>query len=180
MDYQFLTWALILGALSAASLPLGSALGLVWHPANKITGLLTAFGGGALIAALSIELIAPTAIHLLEAEGIAARNEASHNLINMLIGAIVGGLIFVLLDNIVNSKGGFLRNTAATISFLTNRKAARRRQLIKNLASSELIRHLPMNLIEDAVNNIREITYSPGEEIFVEGDPGDLEIARRI
>ena len=102
---EYLTWAIILGALSAASLPLGSLLGLNWHPSNRTTGALTAFGGGALIAALAVELVAPTAMHVLHAEGAAAKSEASHHLINMLIGAVIGGVLFVSLDNIINSKG---------------------------------------------------------------------------
>ena len=67
MDYQFLIWAIFLGGLSAASLPLGSVLGLVWNPGNRIIGMMTAFGGGALLAALAIELVAPTALHLVDA-----------------------------------------------------------------------------------------------------------------
>ena len=49
MDFQFLSWAVLLGALSAASLPLGSILGLNWQPGNRIVGGMTAFGGGALV-----------------------------------------------------------------------------------------------------------------------------------
>ena len=67
MENQYLLWAIILGGLSAASLPLGSLIGLNWHPSNRTTGALTAFGGGALMAALAVELVAPTAMHLLHA-----------------------------------------------------------------------------------------------------------------
>ena len=97
MEQQFLIWAVILGALSAVSLPLGSALGLVWRPSNKTTGFLTAFGGGALIAALSVELVAPTAMHAATAVGEGAKADAAHHLINMLLGAVGGGLLFLLL-----------------------------------------------------------------------------------
>jgi hypothetical protein len=171
---EYLIWAIILGALSAASLPLGSLLGLSWQPNNKTIGALTAFGGGALIAALAVELVAPTAMHVLHAEGAAARSEASHHLINMLIGAIIGGVLFVSLDNIINSKGGFLRKTSATISYFTNKKAARQKQIIEHLGSSELIRHLPLELIEDVVNKVNERNFAAGELLFSEGDAGDV------
>ena len=85
MEIQYLSWAVILGALSAASLPLGSLLGLNWHPSNRIIAAFTAFGGGALIAALAVELVAPTSMHLMHADGEAARTEAAHHLINLLI-----------------------------------------------------------------------------------------------
>ena len=151
-----MVWAVLLGGLSAASLPLGSALGLVWRPNNKTIGLLTAFGGGALIAALSVELVAPIAMHLLHAEGGEARREAEGHLIYMICGAAAGGLLFIALDQIINSKGGFLRNTAATISFIAHRKASRRRKLIQHLGSSELVRHVPLKFLEEVVDNIEQ------------------------
>ena len=104
MDYTFLIWAFLLGGLSAASLPLGSLLGIIWRPQNKIIGMMTAFGGGALLAALAIELVAPTAMHLSDAKTETAQKEAAHHLINLIIGAISGGIVFILLDEIINSK----------------------------------------------------------------------------
>ena len=51
--------ALLLGLLSAASLPLGALIGVMWRPSNQVMAFLLAFGGGALLAALTIELMAP-------------------------------------------------------------------------------------------------------------------------
>jgi zinc transporter ZupT len=174
LEQQYLLWAVTLGAFSAVSLPLGSALGLVWRPSNKITGFLTAFGGGALIAALSVELVAPTAMHAVNAEGAIAQAEAAHHLINMLLGAVGGGILFLILDSIINSKGGFLRKTSSTISYFTNQKNAQRRQIVEQLSASELVRHLPLDLVEEAVDNIKERNFDKGATIFSEGDDGDL------
>ena len=67
MDYfttQHLIWAILLGGISAFSLPLGSAVGLRTKlPPNTIS-ILAAFGAGALIAALAVELVAPTVFAL--------------------------------------------------------------------------------------------------------------------
>ena len=174
MEIQYLSWAVILGALSAASLPLGSLLGLHWHPNNRVTAAFTAFGGGALIAALAVELVAPTSIHLMHAQGEAARTEATHHLINLLVGAVVGGVLFAALGQIVNSKGGFLRKTSATITYFTSRKANRRKYIIKQLAASELVRHLPLELVEEIVTSVNERTYDADEQLFAEGDEGDV------
>ena len=174
MEQHYFIWAIILGALSAASLPLGSALGLVWRPNNKTTGFLTAFGGGALIAALSVELVAPTAMHVVTAVGVTAREEAAHHLINMILGALGGGILFLLLDKIINSKGGFLRKTSSTISYFTSQRSRNRRQIVEKLGTSVLIRNLPLELIEEAVKNIKERNFYTGETIFSEGDRGDL------
>ena len=174
MEQQFLLWAVILGALSAVSLPLGSALGLVWRPSNKTTGFLTAFGGGALIAALTVELVAPTAMDAATAVGEVAKADAAHHLMNMLLGAVGGGILFLLLDSIINSKGGFLRKTSSTIAYFTNQKTAQRHEIIKQLSASALVRHLPLELVEEAVGNIKERKFDKGETIFSEGDEGDL------
>ena len=173
MNYQFLSWAIVLGALSAASLPLGSMLGLKWQPGNRVIGGMTAFGGGALIAALAIELVAPTATHLVQAENDIARNEAAHHLINMIIGAVVGGVLFVALDSLVNSQGGFLRKTSTTIEYFTKRKSARRRKILRHLSSSELARHLPLEIVEEMVTKVNERRFKAGDVLCEEGADGD-------
>ncbi len=173
MDIQFLSWAILLGGLSAASLPLGSVLGLVWQPNNRIVGSMTAFGSGALIAALAIELVAPTTMHIVHAESAVAKTEASHHLVKLLLGAVGGGILFVMLDAIVNSQGGFLRKTSATIEYFTRRKSARRRQILEHLSGSELIRHLPLSIVEEMVSRVNEKEFRKGDRLFEEGSEGD-------
>ncbi len=173
MTYQFLSWAIILGALSAASLPLGSFMGLKWQPGNRVIGGMTAFGGGALIAALAIELVAPTAMHLAHADNPIARDEAAHHLINLMIGAVLGGLLFVALDGLVNSQGGFLRKTTTTIDYFTKRKSARRRKILEHLSSSELVRHLPLDIVEEMVARVNEKQFKAGDVLCKEGTAGD-------
>lgn len=51
------TYALVLGTLSGISLPLGAWLGIVFSPvAEKTTGMMMAFGAGALLFAVTVEL----------------------------------------------------------------------------------------------------------------------------
>ena len=67
MDYlslKYLVWAASLGALSAVSLPLGSLAALRTNPRPQFISVLAAFGAGALVAALSVELVAPTVFAL--------------------------------------------------------------------------------------------------------------------
>ena len=56
---KFLIWAVALGALSSVSLPLGSVVGLRSNPRPIYISTLAVFRAGALIAALTIELVAP-------------------------------------------------------------------------------------------------------------------------
>jgi zinc transporter ZupT len=66
---NYFAWALLLGGLSAASLPLGSLIGIRFKFTASQTSFLAAFGAGALLAALSVELVAPTTFDLLDEGG---------------------------------------------------------------------------------------------------------------
>ncbi len=61
MEYfsaRYIVWAILLWAISAVSLPLGSLVGLRAKPRPAAISVLAAFGAGALIAALAVELAA--------------------------------------------------------------------------------------------------------------------------
>ena len=53
-------WAFFSGGIAAFSLTLGSLVGLTLKIPSYIIGILAAFGAGALLSALAIELVAPT------------------------------------------------------------------------------------------------------------------------
>ena len=174
---QHLLWAVTLGALSAISLPLGSAIGLMWKPPAKIIAMMTAFGGGALIAALSVELVAPTALEVVTAAhqgDTQTYAHARHHLISMIVGAIVGGLLFVALDALVNAKGGFLRKTSTLISFFSKRQNETNREYLDLLSTVPILREVPSDYVSELVEFVEEVHFPQGEIIFREGDDGDV------
>jgi peptidoglycan/LPS O-acetylase OafA/YrhL len=57
---KYALWSFVIGALVTISLPIGAIVGIAAKPSQRVTSSLTAFGAGALLAALSVELIAPT------------------------------------------------------------------------------------------------------------------------
>jgi CRP-like cAMP-binding protein len=95
--------ALFFGLISAATLPLGAAVGVVWRPPDRTMAVLLAFGGGALLAALTIDLIAP---------GV----DRGH-FTDLALGALLGGFLFKLLDWLVNRKGGYLRKPSTAMTY---------------------------------------------------------------
>lgn len=118
---QFASWAFLLGALSAISLIFGSLCGIIFNPKPKLTGALTAFGAGAMLAALSVELIAPTVADIVgkgHGGGIGDKSHAVFTMGALLVGCILGGIIFVIFDEMLNNRGAFKRKASTMINFL--------------------------------------------------------------
>ena len=53
-------WAFILGVMCSISLLIGALIGIYFKIPKRIVGLMAAFGAGALLSALAIELVAPS------------------------------------------------------------------------------------------------------------------------
>ena len=90
--WEHFVWALSIGALTAISLPMGTFFGLTFRPSERVTGLFAAFGAGALFAALSVELVAPTVAKIATSE---IKQHPSEDPIAafwaLIIGATIGG-----------------------------------------------------------------------------------------
>jgi hypothetical protein len=52
--------AFVIGVVSAAPLGLGVLTARFWKPTNFVLGLLTAFGAGALLSAVTIDIVGPS------------------------------------------------------------------------------------------------------------------------
>ncbi len=164
---QFALWALIIGILSTASLPLGSVLGMAFRPKASIVGALAAFGGGALLAALSVELIAPTMMNASQSD------EGKHLAYALLVGGVLGGVFFWILDQLLNARGGYLRKTATAITYMSRSRSKRMSGLVKKLSVSTLFRSIPPAQIELLLQRLRPVVFNPLEVIFHEGSKGD-------
>jgi CRP-like cAMP-binding protein len=151
--------AFLFGMISAASLPLGAVVALIWIPRARVTAALMAFGGGALLAALSLDLV-----------GEAMRKGDFYPLAG---GCMLGSVLFIILNQVVNDRGGFLRSLSTTIDYMTKRKTAQIRSLAQRLSAVPLFRALPPELMGDLLCQIQERTYQPGTTILRQGEPGD-------
>jgi CRP-like cAMP-binding protein len=159
-------WALTLGILATLALPIGAVIGMMTRPKPRITGALAGYGAGALFAALSIELVAPTMLKGVEGGGITMP-------LALLIGGALGGIIFVLLDRLLNEHGGYLRKTATAIMYLTHRRSERLARIMDHLSQSQLFRSIPPEYVHLFVERLHETTFHSGETIFEEGAEGD-------
>jgi len=159
MELEKPLFAFWYGSLSAVSLPLGALLGLWLRPSSKWTSSLMAFGAGALLAALTLELV--------------AGGLALAGFWPLGSGCVLGAAVFMLLDRLLNSKGGFLRKRSTAAKHLSTQKLKLYSDMLKRLSGIGLFRSLPPEEICAVVEFTHPFSAKRGEIIFNEGDPGD-------
>jgi zinc transporter ZupT len=152
--------AFLFGIISAVSLPLGAILAFKWTPKPKVLASFMAIGAGALLAALTIDLVAVSV-------------EKGH-FYPLAAGMIIGGIFFVLLNNIVNNKGGFLRKTATILTHITSKQSKRQKLLFKQLSKVSFFNNLSPSKGQILVPYLHRYHYRQGKVMVHEGDPGDL------
>jgi CRP-like cAMP-binding protein len=148
-----------LGALSAVSLPLGAITARLWQPADRMLGILTAFGAGALLAAVTIGIVAP----MLDADQLGP----------LVAGAIVGGLAFEVLNRSINARGGFLRKASTTLVYAEQRERRRRRHVLEHLERIDLFDGLPDRELDLLAEAGRIVEYPVQRLIYGRGDPAE-------
>jgi CRP-like cAMP-binding protein len=170
-----MNWGLYLtgffwGTLSAVSLPLGAVIGLWTQPSRKITSALMAFGAGALLFALSTELF-----------GHALHVASDHHrvivdpwiIIATMIGAVIGGLLFELLNQILNNRGAFLRKGVLIKKHIAKEKRRQATNLFRSLSRIKILQRLPAEEIIKLIPHIKMTEFKKGETIFEENAVGD-------
>ncbi len=112
----YVIWGFALGLMCAISLLIGALIGIYFKLPKAVVGLMAAFGAGALLSALAIELIAPSINAFMHASSPELRALEITHFFYLVAGAFVGGIVFVLLDLVLVEHGGYLRKTAYLIS----------------------------------------------------------------
>ncbi len=172
MDYftgTYLVWAMALGGISAMSLPLGSLVGLNVRLRPAYISALQAFGAGALIAALAVELVAPTVQALGNPSG-AHHGDPHAAFYALIIGAVIGGGLYFFLDQLVNAHGGFLRKTTTSIQYFRLNKNKRQMLLLEKLSRVGLLQSLSSEHINTLVKAARPVAWLDGDIIYKEGE----------
>jgi len=152
------------GIVTAFGLLAGAVVGLVARPRQRIVAAVMAFGSGTLLSALAFDLCQEAYHHIHESHG---------SLFTLIVGFLSGGLIFVLAEGFIDSKGGFLRREGTRNSFLKEKKAERAADILDKLAEVEIMRSLPPAEVQAIVPHVQEVTFSDGEVVFSKGTEGD-------
>jgi len=147
------------GIISACSLPLGCLTTLLWKPSDRAIAFLMAFGGGALLAALTIDLVASTL--------------AKGDFYPLAAGCIVGGLIFIALNQIVNDFGGFVRKAATHADHIRRIKYRRFKKILSVIKRVDVFQALKNDDFKILAEGIYHWDVKQGTLIFSQGEPCD-------
>ncbi|KUJ72928.1 cyclic nucleotide-binding domain-containing protein [Thiomicrospira sp. WB1] len=148
--------ALIIGLVSAVSLPLGALTTLIWTPQDRAIAWLMAFGAGALLSAVTIDLFAPSLSNGLFLE--------------TATGAFLGSAFYLSLNTLLNQQGGFLRKTATTIQYLRGKQTEQRMQFQASLNRLPFFNRLPDDDKELFLQQAVRRRVKQGEMVFHHSD----------
>jgi CRP-like cAMP-binding protein len=163
MDH--VTIAFLFGGLSALSLPLGAMAGLWLNPGLRLTAAIMAFGAGALLCALALELVVPALEHF--------PNEPLRGFTWLALGAMFGCLLFLVLDHALGNMGAYLRKTSTIAARLKRIKRHHFRRILDKLSVLDLMVNLPPEDIRRVLSDIEKRVFRAGEVICHEEDPCD-------
>jgi CRP-like cAMP-binding protein len=151
--------ACLVGLISAVSLPLGALTSFVWRPESRTVAAMMAFGGGALLAALTIDLVAP----VLELGHYGA----------LFTGFIAGGLLFIGLNLLVNDFGGFRRKISTSVHHSRRETRRRLKRILVQLDRTSALQGLSSEEFKKLAQDIEPRYYPSGSQVYREGDPAD-------
>ncbi len=157
--------AFLFGGLSALSLPLGAALGLWLNPGLRVTAAVMAFGAGALLCALAIELVVPALQHF--------PDNPLESFKWLALGSMIGCLLFIGLDQALANMGAYLRKSSTIASRLKRMKKQHYQHILDKLSVLDLMVNLPPDEIRRVVSDVERRTFAAGEVICHPEDPCD-------
>ena len=163
-----LAMAALLGLGTTSSALLGAAIGLYAPFSKRPLACLLAFAAGSLISALAIEL-AYEGAQSLHHQGY--HTGAAWAFVSA--GFAVGAIIYFSTSLFLEQKGAAVRYVTQFREYALARKQADASELIKLLATCDLMRHLPAEQIEQILPSISDRHLKAGEILFYAGDPGD-------
>lgn len=146
------------GLLSASSLNIGSIIGVTCLPKRKARAVLMAFGGGALLFALSVELFG----HVLHKSDTTKKRAP----VWIMEGsAVFGGLLFAMLNRFLNGMGADYRKASTSKGRLARMRAMLMRRLAVRLWNVPFFSSLSLDELKDLIQ------YAMYKERF---NPGDI------
>jgi len=161
--------AVLLATLAMLSLLAGVIIGLYGKPSQRTNAIVMAFGTGALIQALALELAFEGAERLMTED----RLSGLASWLWVASGFVLGGVLYYLGDRRLERYGAALRHPALTKLYLLRQKREQSAALLARLAQVELLRSLPPEEMEDVLLCVQPVHFAAGDSIFRQGEAGD-------
>lgn len=158
-----------MAVLAMVSLLLGAVLGLFSRPSQKTIAIVMAFGTGALIQALAVDLAfegAERLVHETHRSGVESWFWVAG-------GFAAGGIIYYAGNRLIDRMGGALRHPALSKLFLLKKKREESAAILARLAKVELLRSLPPEEMESVIACVEPVRVGRGETIFRQGEQGN-------
>jgi len=169
IDIARVSLAAILALAAMVSLMLGAFIGLYARPSQKVQAMIMAFGTGALIQALALQLAHGGAERLAQ-EGVLS---GFLSWVWVAGGFVIGGSLYYQGNRVLDRWGGALRHPAMAKLYLLNKKREESAEILQKLSRIDLVRSLPPEDMEDLLVCVQQMTRSAGSVIFEQGDAGD-------
>lgn len=160
MTDNAVTIGLMMGLLAGAVLPIGALIGSFWRPGEKTMAFLLAFGGGSLLAAVTVDLVA----------GALADEQA----LSLVVGAVVGGVVFKLLNRLINNIGGYLRKPSTTINYWSSKTRKRLRGIKAALGYLRDLGYLDRDQAEALLPQLVVRDHPAGSSVYRPGDQAEI------
>jgi CRP-like cAMP-binding protein len=138
---------------------MGALLSLYWRPGERTIAFLMALGGGALLAALTIDLVAEAL-------------ERGHSY-TLCVGCMIGGLLFIGLDQLVSDYGGFLRKASTTIYHMRQKEHRRYKRILSGIGRIDIFKHLSTHDFKALSGSIQSQDFKKDAIILKPGDPAE-------
>lgn len=150
--------AFLQGILGASSLALGASVGVFLQPSRRFSAAIMAFGSGTLISAIAFE-ITPNVYQ-------------DAGFWPLVIGFILGGVLFTNLSRYIDQQGGFLRQPAPSRRYLFEHQA-QETNVLQRTAHIEVMQQFPETEKEVLASFLAPIRVQSGQILCHEGEPGD-------
>ncbi|MBI3970000.1 MAG: cyclic nucleotide-binding domain-containing protein [Chloroflexi bacterium] len=161
--------ASLLATIATLSLLVGAALGLYARPGQRVIAAVMAFGSGALIQALVVELAFEGAERLVR----------EHHLppiaswLWVAGGFVVGGFVYFLANRLIEGWGGALRKPATAKEYFLEKKREESAALLTRLSKVDLLRSLPPQEMQEVLPFVHAVRVPAGTAVFERGEQGN-------
>jgi CRP-like cAMP-binding protein len=158
-----------LAFLAMSALIAGTLTGIFIRPSQRTNAIIMAFGTGALIQALSIDLAYHGANRLIEHmkyTGFSAWLVVS-------TGFFIGGFLYYLVNKVLEKRGAAIRHPAMAKFYFLRKKRDEKLIVLEQLSNVELLRSLPPEDIEMVLDAVKPISVPANNYIFRKGDAAD-------